>query len=965
MKKYMVCFFCAIAALALGAAEMRPLPWSRNLCRPERFGAHSSGRMTIGSDGAETVRFEVKFTPGTDYWAYPVFRFQEGETFTDVEMIRFEIKAETAEGFRFAHLMFDGKAPFVNLAFPTSEYQVVTVNLKDEKADPATVRDIRIGMNPNAPDLTFHIRNLEFLTTKKIDSILDVSDAVTVEAPGTVFTQGEALKFHLKPFAAVKTKWVLYDWKNEVIQQGEWPGSGKAELRLKTLPNGYYKLELNSSEANFSGFRSFTIVPDPSGRPANPELFFAMDSAQSWLARSYCWNPRRPENAYEVVSEVARRAGLQMVRERLSWSETETQSGEFDWKQYQENAALLAERGIAVSGMYHDAPAWARGGNGQLPTDLGAAFRYAKRAAEEFQGQMTVWEFWNEQDIGGTSDAAWDYAAALKAAYLGFKAANPDIRVAIGGYAITPVLNYADVVMKSGAGEYFDIFNIHTYRVLRDFPQTLQDIRKHLERNGISDRPIWFTENGSNAEGVGRLDSYMPGVKMHSPDQEMIVAEYLPKMMINMQQLGVSRDFFFVLPPYSEGGGKKDWGLMRRDFTVKPGYAAFATLTDKLGDAVLEGQLALGEGLRGFLYRRKDGSRTLVYWSESELDTASLRPDLVTADRKERFFSLPVKGEYHGVDLFGTPFVTDGRRVMATRYPSVLERVSGLRVATPAERTVAQVKNEEGKWDKTIVFRTELSDDFTLSVGKDCADVKRDGAAFRLQVWNLSAQAKTGRIVVTGGKVHGIPEQITVPAFDRLELALNIVPSFDREFRGEIRVDGMFDDRNATPLVIPLQNLDGMIGSGRLVEMPQMVDPGNWRANASGKMEISYSAEDQSIGFYTKFPPEVDRWVYPEYLLQLPQESLKGAFAIEFELKASKPSAIKQMLIMAVQGTEQETGGAVYLKVPLPSDQWERRFLQFPGELALEQVKQLRLGLNALEDEVTYRVRNIKIHYAR
>lgn len=39
--------------------------------------------------------------------------------------------------------------------------------------------------------------------------------------------------------------------------------------------------------------------------------------------------------------------------------------------------------------------------------------------------------------------------------------------------------------------------------------------------------------------------------------------------------------------------------MMRRDYTVKPGFAAFATLVDKLGGAEPEGEIEPGEGIKG------------------------------------------------------------------------------------------------------------------------------------------------------------------------------------------------------------------------------------------------------------------------------------------------------------------------------------------------------------------------------
>ena len=221
----------------------------------------------------------------------------------------------------------------------------------------------------------------------------------------------------------------------------------------------------------------------------------------------------------------------------------------------------------------------------------------------------------------------------------------------------------------------FFIFNIHTYARPQECPELLERIRAHLARHNVSDRPIWFTENGSSMEGNGQLDSYMTGLKVHSPEQEMIVAEFLPKMMIVLQSLGVDRDFFFVLSPYNERNGYKDWGLMRRDYTVKPGFAVFATLTDKLGSAQYEGTRKLGEGIRGFVYREPTGRKSLVFWSESEIDTEGGIPVINLKDAKAREFTLNLTGTFEGVDAFGTPFTAASKegtlKLTATRMPAI------------------------------------------------------------------------------------------------------------------------------------------------------------------------------------------------------------------------------------------------------------------------------------------------------
>ena len=77
-------------------------PLSCGHCRGRRrpIAPHASrptppGHMTITDDSAEkAVRFEVKFTPGTDFWAYPFLHLED--SLADVEQIRFDTRRSPA-----------------------------------------------------------------------------------------------------------------------------------------------------------------------------------------------------------------------------------------------------------------------------------------------------------------------------------------------------------------------------------------------------------------------------------------------------------------------------------------------------------------------------------------------------------------------------------------------------------------------------------------------------------------------------------------------------------------------------------------------------------------------------------------------------------------------------------------------------------------------------------------------------
>jgi hypothetical protein len=970
MKKVLILTVAVSLFSAVKADELRQLPWSNGLNVPERFDRHSSGKVTISHDNDEqATRFDVKFTPGTRFWCAPRLWLERG-AFAEAKVIRFDVKIKKQDKFGVnvdMFLILNSGPPYLQLSPPTQEWQTVTVDLTGKVKDPVSINNIAIAMNPNVPALTYWIRHLEFLGNQSVPIEFDVPVVMKATAPGTVFTQGEPLDFFLKLNADCPVKWILTDWQGKELRSGDWPEDGKGKLNLAALPNGYYMLKLKSSNVKFNGFRSFAVTPDPKTRLRNPDTYFALDSAQSWIAAANPENPRHPQDGFATVSEVARRAGLEIVRDRLRWKTCEPSQGKYSWGAYMTNAEELNKRGVKISSTYHDAPSWAKNGTGLLPTDLLATYNFAKKLSETFKGKMNDWEFWNEQDIHFSTEPAWDYASAMKAAYLGFKAGDPEIPVALGAIGRTDLINYCNVMMDNGLSDYIDIFNIHTYAPLKDYPKLLDGIHAYLKRYGIADRPIWFTENGSRAEGPARINSYMNGIKAHSWEQELLVAEFLPKAMIYLQNMGVDRDFFFLLTPFNENNGTKDWGLLRRDFTVKPGYAAFSNLMNELGSAKLEGSIDLGEGIRGFLYKQPDDKQTLVFWSLSELDTEDNSPDRKITSQLKRSFSINAKdGVYFGTNIFGTPFeagATDGQLMLtATRMVSYVNGLSGLKPTIPFKAVKKSGAPRQVNYDRTVIFRVELSNDFILRQSKDCVEVNKKNAALKLQVWNLSNKEKSGIVNIHGGKVTGLPDEITIPAFGKVELALKFTPNVVDDYTGLMEVGGEFNGKGAGKLVVPMFIPGKLVAESRQVVLPRMLDSKNWRENSSGKMLITFDRAEQAIRFQTKFPKAGRFWVYPEYILELPRESLKGACGIAFEVKATPADGVAKMLVMAVAGTQQQHGKSAWLPAGNPTEDWEERVVRInPLELDPSKIEMLRIGLNPKVSEMTFWIRNIRI----
>ena len=794
----------------------------------------------------------------------------------------------------------------------------------------------------------------------------DVEEVVYSDAIGMVFTDKQPLVFGMDKRIVGPVDYIVSNWHGEVVAQGSWKRNETGKRTLPELPRGYYRMTLQSPAETFTGSRSFAVIVDPAERRFPPDSSFCVDTAQSWLGRPDPNNPRFPGAGYETVSELCRLAGIIMIRDRLSWKQVEPQPGKFRWGQYAENAEMLNQRNIKISGMYHDAPQWARHHSPKLPDDLAATYRFAEKLAKTFHGQMANWEFWNEEDTEFTSEPAWDYAATLKAAYLGFKAGDPQLSVAIGAFSAFPLKPYCQVVLSNDAAMFFDIFNFHIYSNLQAYPGIIKDLRTFLAVNGNPQMPIWITENGTRAEGFGKAVSYLPGKKIHSPEQEIIVAEFVPKSQIYLQSQGVEKSFFFVMSPYNEYSGSKDWGLLRQDYTAKPGYVAFAVLTDQLADCNYRGRITPAPAINAFLYEQSNGLQTLVYWTDSELDSDRIAPG---GKIPEKFFTLKAPdGEYPVCDMLGTPSAVRTKSgaltLTASRFPRYIKNLSGLRPSIPAPKARASAATQKNDKDLSVILKPVLSPDFKLSAGKDMVELKNTAGKMKLEIWNLSNIPKDGSITVKGGTAEGLPERISVPPMNKVEYELSLVPAIaPDQIDGNIEFGGVFDHRPISRLVIPIL-ISNRISTGcRSIVLSNADDPKKWRANTSGIMEISYDETEKAVKFETFFPPGTDdRWVYPEYVLRQPKESLRNVYAIGFDIKAvqeiTKPYSCS--LLMLVTGTKKEKGHSFMLDYMPPVADWENRIVVIT-EASPEKVKMLRLGLNPRANKVTYWIRNVKL----
>ena len=762
--------------------------------------------------------------------------------------------------------------------------------------------------------------------------------------PGHVFTSQQNIEFSLTGKSEGICTIYTYDSRKVFEKEVVLP----EKISIPNLPNGYYFVEYTSSDKKTTGKSDFAVVSDPSKNKVSYEVPFSMDVAFSTWKKIDEWH------------EIVRLLGIKFVRERLQQTQTEPQPGKYNWDSYGNSLRKLSGNGIHVSASWHQFAPWARKrADLMFPEDILTAYHFTKKAAEQFKNEIQVWEAWNEPELlGFNKEAPWEYASMMKAAYLGFKAGAPDHPVTNGSYCLDPAANeFAYAAFRNDLADYADIFNFHNYKLLSKYSELIQGWKMILKENGIGDQMLWITENATRCDGLAAIKPEKGNFWRQSPEQEMVLAEFITKSQILLQNLGVSRTFFFIIRPVNEQDGRKEWGIMRRDNSVKPGYAAFATMLSELGNAECLGEVDLGKAMRGFLYRLPDGSRTLAFWSISELDTAASEKAVPFKDLKKESFVIPGKTA-EVIDTFGTPYkieAKDGRiEIPSVRLTSYLRNAPAMEIKKAPEKA-GELGPRKRKLDRSVVLRILPSKDFKLAVTNLSMHISSQAKdkTIVLQAANFSEKEKKAVITVEGCWLPGFPANVTLKPLSVTEIKTTVqdLPAgkYTLIFRGSS------NDLPISQLEFPFRLTSG--DSQDSAPIAGADDPKKWRENSSGKMNVTFDEPEQCLRFEADFNAKEnpDFWVYPYF--DCPN-GLKGnalSFEIKVNMEGKKPFSYFVIL-------NNKDGKNRFIRYSPKNHKWTSIFVELdaPG-FEPNNIKSFQIGMNPRNQEhVTWHLRNVR-----
>ncbi len=293
--------------------------------------------------------------------------------------------------------------------------------------------------------------------------------------------------------------------------------------------------------------------------------------------------------------------GAHWLRLDFPWPSIEPSRGQSNWAPFDTLVGAAHQRGFEIVGLAGYAPGWATqaASPGAPPVDPTAYGRFVGALAQRYGPQgVHVWELWNEPNLRSSWSADPNpaaYAVLLEAGSAAARAADPLARILSGGLApatdardgsqMSPI-TFVTGIYSAGAGDSLDAVAIHPYSypaLPRDTStsswntyQRLPLVHDVMAANGDGEKQIWLTEFGAptgTANGAVSLTA-----------QATMAREGL------LGSLGWSWSgplFWYALRDRGTDPADREanFGLARRDFSLKPAYSTFVATIDRSAGA--------------------------------------------------------------------------------------------------------------------------------------------------------------------------------------------------------------------------------------------------------------------------------------------------------------------------------------------------------------------------------------------
>ncbi len=400
--------------------------------------------------------------------------------------------------------------------------------------------------------------------------------------------------------------WVLRDWDGDEVGQGEQAVTVPAKcepLDFKLPITDAQRAERKFLEAEFTlEIPGQEVTPVRAAWVAGPtERGDSSLDPESPFGMGVYLNRYGGDTAglhlMERAAEMARDAGVKWSREDFSWGRIEPERGRFDWSYYDRLLACARRNGITVYAIVGYWTGWTKP---YTPEGIDDYIQFLKVMVQRYKPEIKQWEIWNEPNIFFWQGPKDLYAQLLTRSYAAIKAIDPDAQV-LGLSTAGIDRKFISRMLELHAP--FDILTIHPYRTQLNDQAFIDDLRQVADQVKLPDgtrRPVWLTEMGwatHTPHNTVRQDFAPTTLRAQA---ELIARSYLCAIVSGVQP----RTFWYDFrndgedPIYFE----HQMGIVNNDFSPKPAYVAYATLTRVLRGKRLAGPVPAPRGVLAFRF---------------------------------------------------------------------------------------------------------------------------------------------------------------------------------------------------------------------------------------------------------------------------------------------------------------------------------------------------------------------------
>ncbi len=766
--------------------------------------------------------------------------------------------------------------------------------------------------------------------------------------PGNVFRAGEVIRLSVSGVGG-SVSYIVVDYFGDRVAHGKADSTdGTSAIEIAGQQPGWYQVECRCGDQTVSA--PIAVVIDRGDAPLPADGRVGSDAASSWLVPDI--EKIRP------LAKMVRMAGIPWLRERYYCGQQD-ETGKTNWGKYQTVLDELRAEGIHVCDVWHDSPLWLHPTRKSepYPDDLRDIYRFTKGLSAHFASQVQAWEVWNEPDFGFWQQGGDTFAAYQKAAYLGIKDGNPDVLV-LNGSICGGVTSFVHNVYESGMGQYYDVFDWHTYSSPSDYAGQLRNHYDAMLQDGVAPRPAWLTESGTHLQGTEG-----EGGRILNEERQHLQCRFVPRSVSSALASGTQRYFYFVLPDYLENGIQ--FGALRPDMTPYPSFVALSAAANILGQSRAYLGMRTGEnGLTAHAFRTPKGN-AIVAWADSAAEMA-----------------IPSKNGLVVADIFGSqssaqPIDGQVRIKVGPEAVYVLgasdEALSGFRGAASYVTKLPKLKPSR----VIVAGFTSLP----VDKSRNCYRTYSAGAAgtdptldYTVEVYNLDEKTPaSGKIVIDAPKgwtVTDAERGVTVGPMGKETLKFRITPGSGILDTMKVTVKPSFKGENVQPSVSYFM-ADPATLTPKAEKPLDWSDASRWKPACSpnGKVTVTNSAPGV-LKFDVLFSGTGDRWAYPEFKLDSGLD-LTGYDGISFTMKTSVNDSGPVINMMLV-----ENDGNVsphYMTGTHPYGDTRRvvllfrdmQPLTFMGEdpnrkLDLNKLTTVKMGCNMYRDDLSFEISDIK-----